>query len=505
MQIRLISNAAIGDHYLQVHNLYNEPSTQPAPVLTELQMVLREEGRFNNEGPGTSTQHIIVGDFNIHHPIWGGSGARADSRAAELIVLLDEFHLSSNLPTGTPTYFSAQGNETTIDLCLTTEELTEQVMKCRTREDLDHNSDHMPIETILNISIGATPPLEKYSWECLDHIKFEGMLHQKLPNPPSRVATPEAIDFYTEELSKIISAAIAESTPKTVVTTKATPGFDEKCKAARSKANQARRNFQKLVAEESDMTNVAQTEWKIARATKKKLVRQTLRKKHRKAVEEAAGDVSKAWKLANWAKNRQTPFKPTTPFLRKADGSMALTKKDRAQCLVDSFFPPPAAANLQNIAGTSYPEPISLPSITEEEIFQAVTNAAPNKAPGEDDIPNHIIKLALPTIMPALVWIFNSSITTGYCPKHFRESITVSLCKPNKPDYSIPKAYRPIALLNTMGKVMESIIATRLSFATEAHNLLPRSHFGDRRGTSPEHARARSSLHHGEDPLCVGG
>lgn len=35
---------------------------------------------------------------------------------------------------------------------------------------------------------------------------------------------------------------------------------------------------------------------------------------------------------------------------------------------------------------------------------------------------------------------------------------------------------------------MESIIAIRLSFATETHNLLPRSHFGGRRGTSPEHA-----------------
>ena len=33
-----------------------------------------------------------------------------------------------------------------------------------------------------------------------------------------------------------------------------------------------------------------------------------------------------------------------------------------------------------------------------------------------------------------------------------------------------------------------SIAATRLSFTAEAHNLLPRSHFGGRKGTSPEHA-----------------
>ena len=160
-------------------------------------------------------------------------------------------------------------------------------------------------------------------------------------------------------------------------------------------------------------------------------LRQALRKSHRKAIEEAA---QKAWKLAQRAKNRQKPFKPSTPFLRKLDGSMALTKEDRAQCLVESFFPPPAAANLQYIADTSYPEPISLPPITEEEILQAVTNAAPNKALGEDGILNHIIKIGLPTIMPALAWVFNSSIMAGYCPKHFRESITVMLRKPNKPD-----------------------------------------------------------------------
>ncbi len=106
-----------------------------------------------------------------------------------------------------PTYFSAQGNETTIDLCLTTEELTGQVMTCRTPEDLDHNSDHMPIETVSNVSVGATPQQEKYSWERLSHVKFEGMLKQRLPSPPIETKTPEAIDFYTEELSKATLAA----------------------------------------------------------------------------------------------------------------------------------------------------------------------------------------------------------------------------------------------------------------------------------------------------------
>jgi hypothetical protein len=44
--------------------------------------------------------------------------------------------------------------------------------------------------------------------------------------------------------------------------------------------------------------------------------------------------------------------------------------------------------------------------------------------------------------------------------------------KPNKPDYSNPKAYRPIALLNCLGKVLEKLMATHLSSMSESHNLL---------------------------------
>ncbi|KAI9036869.1 reverse transcriptase family protein [Aspergillus affinis] len=63
---------------------------------------------------------------------------------------------------------------------------------------------------------------------------------------------------------------------------------------------------------------------------------------------------------------------------------------------------------------------------------------------------------------------------------HFREARTIALRKPGKPDYPIPKAYRPIALLNTLGKALESVLATRLSYLAETYNLLPINHLGGR-------------------------
>jgi hypothetical protein len=79
-------------------------------------------------------------------------------------------------------------------------------------------------------------------------------------------------------------------------------------------------------------------------------------------------------------------------------------------------------------------------------------------------------------------------LTLGYHSTHFREAVTVLLRKPRKPDYSDPAAYQPITLLNTLGKVLEAVIAQRLSELAEAHQLLPDTQFGARPNRSAETA-----------------
>ena len=44
--------------------------------------------------------------------------------------------------------------------------------------------------------------------------------------------------------------------------------------------------------------------------------------------------------------------------------------------------------------------------------------------------------------------------------------------KPQKPDYSEPKAYRPIALLDTLRKALEAVISIRIREYAEANRLL---------------------------------
>lgn len=51
----------------------------------------------------------------------------------------------------------------------------------------------------------------------------------------------------------------------------------------------------------------------------------------------------------------------------------------------------------------------------------------------------------------------------------------------------MPKAYRLIALLNTISKLIDSIIAKRISYVTEAHQLLLSTHIRGRKGKSVDY------------------
>jgi len=57
----------------------------------------------------------------------------------------------------------------------------------------------------------------------------------------------------------------------------------------------------------------------------------------------------------------------------------------------------------------------------------------------------------------------------------------VILQKEGKADYLIPGSYRPIALENTLSKILEKVIADYIVDTAEEHALLPQSQIGARK------------------------
>ena len=96
--------------------------------------------------------------------------------------------------------------------------------------------------------------------------------------------------------------------------------------------------------------------------------------------------------------------------------------------------------------------------------------------------------IEVPVVQQVLDQVFNACIRAGYNPSHFQRSITVVLRKQGKSDYQLAKSYRPVALLNTLGKFLEAVVARRISYAVETEGLLPKTHLGGRRGISTDHA-----------------
>lgn len=122
------------------------------------------------------------------------------------------------------------------------------------------------------------------------------------------------------------------------------------------------------------------------------------------------------------------------------------------------------------------------------KIRQSILMAILDKGPGKNGIINRVLKWIIDLILPYLYVIFNACLSTGYRPTHFCLSITILFRKPGKPDYTIGKAYWPIAILNTMEKTLEFIIAKRITYLVETPGFLSQSHFGTRHSSSIQHA-----------------
>lgn len=164
-------------------------------------------------------------------------------------------------------------------------------------------------------------------------------------------------------------------------------------------------------------------------------------------------------------------------------GPMKTQIDDKITLLKENFFPSTKEADLSDLHDYAYPDPVEWPPFTQREVQVALSMAATRKAPGPDGIPNLALRILKDVLPPVLTPLFNACITYSYCPEHFRVAETVTLRKPGKEDYTQVKSYRPVALLNTLGKILEKDIARRLSALVERHALLPPTHMGGRKGS----------------------
>ena len=127
---------------LNIHNIYNQDRTLPFSAFTDLLSL-----------PG---EHVLVGDFNLHHSKWGGERVRNAEATAESLAATIPSTLTLATPRGLRTWErTGQENASwaTIDLAFLTTGISYRLEFCGEVRDLPLPSDYIPIQLILNTSI----------------------------------------------------------------------------------------------------------------------------------------------------------------------------------------------------------------------------------------------------------------------------------------------------------------------------------------------------------------
>jgi endonuclease/exonuclease/phosphatase family metal-dependent hydrolase len=100
---------------------------------------------------------LVLGDFNLYHPMWGGPETVTDNAADDLIDDMEERRFGLWLPPGTITRRAADSH-TTIDLVWGSYELSRRLVDCNVDETIHADSDHLPIRTIIDVKTPLPRP-----------------------------------------------------------------------------------------------------------------------------------------------------------------------------------------------------------------------------------------------------------------------------------------------------------------------------------------------------------
>ena len=183
------------------------------------------------------------------------------------------------------------------------------------------------------------------------------------------------------------------------------------------------------------------------------------------------------WELMNWINRHKLPATEAIKF----NGQLCITPDSLWGALHNMFnhainrqVDVDILNEIENKSTSSW-EPFS-----KFEFRNAISKCNNLSAPGPDKFTwrhlKHVLKQE--ECLLNIINIANTCINLGHWPNYFKCSLMVIIPKPNKPKYDHLKAFRPIVLLNTLGKLIEKVIAERLQFIVSYNNFIYPSQLG---------------------------
>ena len=152
----------------------------------------------------------------------------------------------------------------------------------------------------------------------------------------------------------------------------------------------------------------------------------------------------------------------------------ATSPEEVNQALLRHFFPPKPLPIMPSILRPYKGCDPLLP----REITAALRKCSSSSAPGPDTIPYSVWKRVHLTAPRLLTDLLGPLLKFGYHPVLMKKAHGIVLDKPGKPSYDSSASFRVIVLLQTVSKILERVIASRLSLIARTLKLVDRNQCG---------------------------
>ncbi|GBP78994.1 Putative 115 kDa protein in type-1 retrotransposable element R1DM [Eumeta japonica] len=146
--------------------------------------------------------------------------------------------------------------------------------------------------------------------------------------------------------------------------------------------------------------------------------------------------------------------------------------------IVTALFP----RQLEFIYTSQQLNPEDIPLVTKEELMEASNRVGNNKAPGLDGVPNITLKTSIKAAPELFLDVYNTCLKDGTFPRKWKQQRLV-LPPKGKKQPEEPSSYRPLCMLDTVGKIFERIIHQRIEAIVDpllADNQIVASYFTGR-------------------------
>lgn len=452
-----------------VYSCYASPNSSIANFRTLLdkleQSVRRKQGDI-----------IIAGDFNARSAAW--MDTTTDPRGEDLSLFADTLRLDV-VNVGSDPTFIGRGAGSIVDVTLASEALARRVTEWKVLED-ENASDHRYIEFRLGSPsrsdahrphVGAS---KERGWLIgnvdPDRISAGLLLAEWTAENNIADLGPEEAALELERRVSVVCDFAFKTKPPALQKKRPVPWWNEEIASARRECVRGRRVLTRARRREQGEATEEHNEYKEAR----KRLNISIRRSKKKCW----ADLTKLVNDDPWGK----PYKVV---MRKLQGPPALNKLEPVTLarVIDSLFPqhPP-------LVYESRAKEFEVQEFSVEEVTAIVGKfRTRNKAPGPDKIPSRVWGIVHDICPPLLTKIFNRCLKAGSFPVLWKRGRLALLRKGNRPE-GVPSSYRPLCLLNDVGKMLEALLARRLQDHINKVEGISDRQYGFKKGVSTEDA-----------------